>query len=137
MNSGDSCVCTYISGVALVPAVVSGIPSTVVALLRGDDLLASSRAAGTLLGKPSLVRGAAAHMVLSWFWGRVLRAVLPRAGKRRLLWGAAAGLGIAAVDLGVVARRWFPAVRALPQVPQYLDHVAFGVAVALTVTDES
>ncbi|HVF76193.1 MAG TPA: hypothetical protein VM938_14240 [Acidimicrobiales bacterium] len=112
---------------------MSGLPSTVVAVVRGDDLLASSRAAGTLLGKPSLVRALVAHVGLSLGWTAVLGAVLPR--RRRLLWGAAASVGIAAIDLGVVGRR-FPAVRALPQVPQYLDHVAFGVAVALTTANE-
>jgi len=114
----------------VIPAAVSGLPSTIVALATGDDVLASSRAAGTLLGKPSLVRGMVAHAALSLWWSTVLRAVLPR--RHRVAWGAAAGLAIAALDLGVVARRWFPAVAALPQAPQYLDHVAFGVAVAVT-----
>lgn len=115
----------------MIPATVSGLPSTVIALVRGDDVLASSRAAGTLLGKPSLLRGLVAHAGLSLWWATALRAVLPR--RHAAAWGAAAGTAIAVLDLGVVARRWFPAVRALPQSPQYLDHVAFGVTVALTV----
>jgi hypothetical protein len=28
--------------------------------------------------------------------------------------------------MGVVAKRWFPAMAALPQIPQYADHIAFG-----------
>ena len=36
-----------------------------------------------------------------------------------------AGLGIAALDLIVLGRR-FPAIAALPQGPQWADHVAFG-----------
>jgi hypothetical protein len=42
--------------------------------------------------------------------------------------GAVAGLAVAALDLGVVGRR-FPRVRALPQAPQWLDHVAYGMLV--------
>jgi hypothetical protein len=37
----------------------------------------------------------------------------------------AAGAAIAALDLGLVARR-FPAIRALPQAPQWADHLMFG-----------
>jgi hypothetical protein len=40
----------------------------------------------------------------------------------------AGGLAIAALDLGLIARR-FPRVRALPQGRQWADHVAFGLAV--------
>jgi hypothetical protein len=42
--------------------------------------------------------------------------------------GGVAGLVIAAIDLEVVGRR-HPAIRALPRVPQWLDHVAFGAIV--------
>ena len=59
-------------------------------------------------------------------WTAVLAAVLrPRGRLRGAVAGGSAGLGIAALDLGVVARR-LPAVRALPQAPQWADHVAFG-----------
>ncbi|NUT55427.1 MAG: hypothetical protein HOQ03_05530, partial [Thermoleophilia bacterium] len=51
--------------------------------------------------------------------------VLDRAGARGTLRGALAGLGIAALDLGLVGRR-FARVRALPLGPQVADHVAFG-----------
>ena len=34
----------------------------------------------------------------------------------------------AALDLGVVARR-YPAIRALPQGPQWADHLLFGAVV--------
>jgi hypothetical protein len=44
------------------------------------------------------------------------------------VWGALAGLGIAALDLGLIGRR-FPRVRALPQLPQVADHVAYGATV--------
>jgi hypothetical protein len=35
---------------------------------------------------------------------------------------------IAAVDLKIAGRR-YPAIQELPQVPQWLDHVAFGAIV--------
>jgi hypothetical protein len=106
-----------------VAAIVSGAPSTIVAVVRGDSVLASTRAAGTLLGRPTLTRGLVAHACLSLGWGLVLARVLPahhRAGA-----GLLAGAAIAAADLGVVGRR-FPAIRALPQAPQWADHLAFG-----------
>lgn len=115
---------------AAVAAVVSGAPSTAVALLRRRPVLEATRAAGTLLGAPTLPRALAAHGVISLGWASVLARVLPR--RRRVLWGAAAGVGIAALDLELIGRR-FPAVHALPKLPQYLDHVAFGVAVAVVL----
>jgi hypothetical protein len=39
--------------------------------------------------------------------------------------GAIGGLGIASLDLLIIGRR-FPFVAALPQGPQWADHVAFG-----------
>ena len=56
----------------------------------------------------------------------MLSAVLPR--RRTTAWGALAGLAVAGLDLGVIARR-FPAIRALPPVPQLADHIAFGAIV--------
>jgi len=52
------------------------------------------------------------------------------AARRRTepLTGAAAGLAIAALDLGIIGRR-VGAIRALEQLPQWLDHVAYGLAV--------
>jgi hypothetical protein len=57
----------------------------------------------------------------------VLAAALPR--RRTLAWSAAAGLSIAALDLGVIGRR-YPRIRALPLAPQVLDHLAYAAAVA-------
>jgi hypothetical protein len=56
----------------------------------------------------------------------VLDRTLPRG--REPLTGALAGLGIAALDLGVIGRR-LPAIRALPQGRQWADHAAYGLAV--------
>ncbi len=47
-------------------------------------------------------------------------------------WGAAAGLAIGVVNVGVIGRR-FPAIRALPLMPQLADNVAFGVVFAVLV----
>jgi hypothetical protein len=107
---------------AVLGGVLSGLPSTV--LVR--DPLGATRAAGSLLGRPTVLRGAVAHAGLSLGWAAVLDRVLPRPA--RWWHGAAAGLGIAALDLGIVGRR-VPRIRALPQVPQWLDHVAYGILV--------
>lgn len=110
-------------------AVVSGLPSTVHALATGRGVLDAARAAGALLGKPSAVRGGAAHVAISAGWAVVLAVVLPRRPPAvALAAGTAAGLVIAAVDLGLVGRR-VPAIAALPVGPQLLDHMAFGAVV--------
>ncbi|SEF25053.1 hypothetical protein SAMN05421837_102987 [Amycolatopsis pretoriensis] len=119
-----------------VAAVVSGIPSTTHALLSGQEVLAATRAAGTLLpgrrDRPGILAGLVAHVLVSTFWTAVLAAI---ARRRRLgpLRGAGAGLAIAALDL-CVAGRAYPAVRALPRAPQVLDHLVFG-AVAGALLD--
>ncbi|MBW3611003.1 MAG: hypothetical protein M3N37_03865 [Actinomycetota bacterium] len=111
---------------------LSGLPSTAWALLRDGDPLVAARAAGTLVLSPTagptalLVAGAGAHTVISFAWAMLLALALPR--RRTTLAGAAAGLGIAALDLGVVGRR-YPAVRALPPLPQVADHLAFGAVI--------
>jgi len=123
--------------------IVSGAPSTLDALIRGRDPLASSRAAGALLvgerraggalllddRRATTVQLAAAipvHAALSLGWAAVLAAVLPP--RREPLWGALAGLPIAALDLGLIGRR-LPPIAALPQPPQWADHIAFGLVV--------
>jgi hypothetical protein len=116
----------------LVAAAVSGAPSTAYSLAAGRDPLEATKAAGTLLvgeRAPGWIRVAAAapvHLALSLGWAVVLERSLPH--ERRVLWGAAGGLAIAALDLGVIGRR-FPAVRALPLLPQLADHALFGAVV--------
>jgi hypothetical protein len=111
--------------------VLSGAPSTLAALVRGDDVLAATRAAGTLVpgrrGHPSVVAGVAVHAALTLWWTAVLTAGLRRL-RGGVLAGVVGGAAIAALDLGVLARR-YPAVRALPQAPQWADHLAFGAVV--------
>ncbi|MGI9096932.1 MAG: hypothetical protein ACR2H2_00270 [Solirubrobacteraceae bacterium] len=116
-----------------VAAVVSGAPSTLHSQLAGRDPLEASLAAGTLLlaheRRPArlLAAAAVAHIALSLGWAAVLARVLPR--HRTAATAAAAGLAIAALDLGLVGRR-FPRIRALPLLPQVLDHVAYAMTVA-------
>ena len=115
---------------AVVAGTGSGLPSTAHALVTGRSPLAAARAAGALLGRPGLGRGAIAHAVLSVGWSAVLVTVLPR--RHAVAWGALAGLAMAALDLGL-ADRAVPAVAALPRWPQVADHVAFGALVGAVV----
>jgi hypothetical protein len=68
----------------------------------------------------------AVHLTVSLGWALVLARVLPR--RHTAAWGAAAGLGIAALDLGIVGRR-LPRIRALPLGPQLVDHALYGAVV--------
>jgi hypothetical protein len=108
-------------------ATLSGIPSTAHALATGGDPLEAARAVGSILLPHErrtavlLVAAVPVHLGISLGW----TIVLDRAGIRRARTGAVAGLAIAALDLGIVGRR-FPRIRALPTLPQLADHVAFG-----------
>ncbi|MET0458812.1 MAG: hypothetical protein ABW195_06175 [Ilumatobacteraceae bacterium] len=88
---------------------------------------AAARAAGELLGRPGLARGGAAHAAMTLGWTTVLLVVLPR--RSPVAWGAVGGLAMGALDLAIADRR-FPAIAALPRLPQLADHVAFGALVA-------
>jgi hypothetical protein len=117
-------------------AVLAGVPSTAWSLVRGDDVLDGVRAAGAILlpgerRTPVLLAAAVpVHLALSLGWAAVLAVALPR--RAEPAWGVAAGLGIAALDLGVIGRR-IPAIRALPQGRQWADHVAYGLAVGVAL----
>jgi hypothetical protein len=113
----------------LAGAALSGVPSTVVTLARGEDLLDGIRAAGAIVlpretRTPVLVAAAVpVHLALSLGWAAVLDAA--DAGPLR---GLALGLAIAALDLELIGRR-LPAIRALPQGRQWADHAAYGLVV--------
>lgn len=132
-SRASACDVLLAAGVA---GIVSGLPSTIDTLRRGGDVLASSRAAGTLLvgeDRSDAVLLAAAlpvHAALSLGWAAVLATALPH--RRAPLWGAVAGLAIAALDLGVAGRRR-PAIAGLPQPAQWADHAAFGLTVGLVL----
>jgi hypothetical protein len=116
----------------LVAAVVSGVPSTTWALLTRRSLAEGALAAGSLLlpreRRPVGLAAAAVpvHLALSLGWAVAIATVLP--SRRPVAWATLAGLGIAALDLGVIGR-CFPRIRALPQPPQVADHLAFGATV--------
>ena len=113
-------------------ALVSGAPSTLYALVTGGRLLEPTLAAGTLLmprerrSARLFLAAAPVHLALSLGWALMLAAALPR--ERTVALGALAGLGIAALDLGAIGRR-YPRIRALPQLPQVADHLAYGATV--------
>jgi hypothetical protein len=108
-------------------AVLSGVPSTLHALVTGRDPLEATKAAGSIVlpretRTPALVAAAVpVHVALSLGWALVLQRTRVRGAAQ----GAAAGLAIAALDLGVVGRR-YPLLRGLPVAPQLADHLAYG-----------
>jgi len=120
----------------LVAAAVSGAPSTLITLARGEDVLMGARGAGALLlprerrTLPLLAAAVPVHLALSLGWAVVLERALPRG--REVVGGVLGGLAIAALDLGLIGRR-LPAVRALPQGRQWADHVAYGLAVGVVL----
>jgi len=120
-----------------VAAVLSGAPSALHAVATRASPLEPTLAAGTLLAprerRPHVLLLAAVpvHIVLSLGWAVLLAAFLPR--RRTVAYATLAGLAIAALDLGVVGRR-FPRIRALALVPQVLDHVAYGATVGAVLS---
>jgi hypothetical protein len=117
-------------------AVLSAAPSTVATIATGGSLLDGALAAGSILlpreqrAAPLLAASVPVHLALSFGWATILAAALPR---RATVPAAVAGaLGIAALDLGVIARR-FPRIQALPQGRQWADHVAYGLAIGVVV----
>jgi hypothetical protein len=115
-------------------AVLSGAPSTLHALATGRDPLEATKAAGSILlphetRTPVLVAAAVpVHLALSLGWALALQ----RAGVRGAARGAVAGLAIAALDLGVVGRR-YPRLRGLAIAPQLADHVAYGAVAGIVL----
>ena len=105
---------------ALAAATASAVPSTLIALASGGDPLAATVAAGSIVlphetRRARLVAAAVpVHLALSLGWTAVLARTLPE--RRTAAAGAVAGLGIAALDLGVIGRR-FERIRALPLLP--------------------
>jgi hypothetical protein len=69
-------------------------------------------------GAPGFIRGALLHVGISVLCGEGLARTLPES--RSVIWGAAAGLAIGVINVGVIGRR-FPTIAALPLVPQLAD----------------
>lgn len=110
-------------------AVLSGAPSTLHAVATRSDPLEASLAAGSMLLPDEdrrarlLLAAAPVHMALSLGWGTAIALTAPRG--REIAYGTAAGAAIAALDLGLIGRR-FERIRELPLWPQVADHLAFG-----------
>lgn len=124
---------------ALPAAVLSGAPSTIHALVFKGDPLEASVAAGSILLRAErrrhrlLIAAVPVHVALSAGWAVILAATLPL--RNPFAEGALAGLAIAAIDLGVVGRR-YPRVRALRPLPQVIDHLAFGITASIALARE-
>jgi hypothetical protein len=117
---------------AVVAGALSGTPSTLEAFRHQRDFRSvatyvwdATCAVGTLVppGRPGFIRGALVHAGISAMCGEALARTVPE--RRSLVWGAGAGLAIGVINVRVIGRR-FPAIAALPLVPQLADNVAFG-----------
>jgi hypothetical protein len=120
----------------VVAAVFSGLPSTLNALRTGGSFRSAvryvydaTRAVGTLVppGRPGFGRGTIVHFGISLGAGEAFARTLPQ--RHSVLWGATAGLAMGVMNVGVIGRA-FPAITALPIIPQLADNVAFGVVFA-------
>ena len=123
----------------LAAATFSGLPSTLHASVKRRSLRSAAayvhdatRAVGTLVppGRPGFGRGAVVHLVISIMCGEALARTLPR--DHSVEWGAAAGFAIRVINVAVIGRS-FPAIRALPPVPQLADNVTFGIVFAIVL----
>ena len=99
-------------------------------------MFASTEAVGAVVlprwrkGWARVAAGAAAHLVISLFWARVLERLLrdndDPAGAA--IAGAACGSAIAMIDIGAIGR-FLPPIRGLPAGPVVADHLAYGAIV--------
>ncbi len=121
----------------LTATTLSGLPSTLHALVTGGDVTEATRAAGAMLvsrdsSLPQLVAAAAiVHSTISLFWVALLTLVLPR--RRTLRWALIASALIAVVDLRIIAPTMFHDVARLPYWPQFADHLMWGACVGVTL----
>jgi hypothetical protein len=114
----------------------SGLPSTLYALLTGDDPTQATRAAGAMLlraeeasfGKLFLA-AAVVHASVSLFWAWLLWLALPL--RHATPWALLASAAIAVLDLRMIAPAFFPEVAALAFWPQFADHLMWGACVGL------
>lgn len=109
----------------------SGLPSTLFAWVSGADVLEATRAAGLMLlrseTRDSLLLPAAAivHASVSLFWAIVLSKLLPK--RHVLTWAVVASAMIAILDLKLIAPAMFPLVAELAFMPQFADHIMWGI----------
>jgi hypothetical protein len=115
----------------------SGLPSTIVALVRHEDVSEATRAAGAMLISPAssmleLFEAAAiVHVTISFFWAALLVRLLPR--RHVIIAAIAAELAIGVFDLRVVAPLLFPEVARLALWPQMADHAMWGLCVGVAL----
>ena len=121
----------------LAATLLSGIPSTLYALVTDGDPMEATRAAGAMLlphetsSAKLLAAAALVHPAVSLFWAIVLAIVLPL--RRVTVWAVLASVAIAFLDLKVIAPLFFPQVAALAFWPQFADHVIWGACLGLTL----
>jgi hypothetical protein len=111
----------------LAATLLSGIPSTLHALVTGRDVLEATRAAAAMLPLTGhlLADAALVHIGVSLFWSLVLVLLLPR--RHIAVWAAVGAIGIGLLDLRAIAPFFFPAVAALEFWPQMADHLMWGL----------
>jgi hypothetical protein len=116
----------------LLATLLSGLPSTLYALLTGGDPMEATHAAGAMLGPPGSIAAAAfVHAAVSLFWASMLWLALP--SRHTTLWALAASAAIALLDLRIIAPAFFPEVAALAFWPQFADHLMWGACVGLVL----
>jgi hypothetical protein len=121
----------------LAATLLSGLPSTVHALVTGRDVLEATRAAAAMLPLSGhvLVDAALVHGSVSLFWAWVLWLLLPRRHVAAFAMAAAALIGL--LDLRLIAPRLFPEVAALEFWPQMADHLMWGACFGLVLQHRS
>ena len=119
-----------VSGAAA--TLLSGLPSTLYALYRHEDVSEATRAAGAMLIPPGssmlelLQAAVVVHVAVSFFWAALLVRFLPN---RHVIAAAiAAAIAIGVLDLRVIAPLMFPEVARLAFWPQMADHVMWGAS---------
>lgn len=128
---------TDLAAAWIAASLLSGIPSTMHALLTRRDPFEATRAAGAMLTSveapwPRLLGAASVvHGTVSLFWAALLWRALPRA--HILPAATVAALAIGLLDLRVIAPRRFPEVAALPFWPQMADHAMWGACLGLAL----
>jgi hypothetical protein len=111
----------------LAATLLSGVPSTLYALLSGRDVLEATRAVAAMfpLTGHVLADAALVHLSVSAFWALVLALLLPE--RHLLAWAVVASIAIGLLDLRVIAPLFFPEVAALEFWPQMADHMMWGL----------
>ncbi len=122
---------------AVVAGVLSGAPSICHAAVTESPssavryALEVTRTVGTMAPprRPGLIRGSVVHGVISLGAAELLARSLPH--RHSAAWGAAGGLVLGVVNLGLIAPRAFPELTRYALGPQIADNVGFGLVFAV------